>query len=375
MEVYQNRLKKDRNGEEKYSNDGCLMKIIKYNNANDIIVEFQDEYHYQTKSQYSLFRKGTIKNWGKRIGEKTYNNQGMLMTIVAYRRSDDIDVKFEDDFIVKNTTYQSFKLKNIRNRNYEINYAKIKKHMDKIIYNSQQIGMKIIRQIDRTHVEVEFLDDTHYKTITLFITYLAGKVINPYAPTVYGVGIIGENIDCCSKEYEAWHGILRRCFDEKTKIKRYTYEKCTVCNSWLTYKNFFNWLHQQENFEKWLHGDRWAVDKDIIFKGNKLYSPDTCFLVPNRVNAQLLKSDAIRGDYFIGVTYHKQSSKYESQSNDGNGNKVHLGLYENEQDAFKAYKKYKEKVIKKVANEEYKIGSITKRCYECLLNYRVEITD
>ncbi len=351
------------------------MKIIEYNNATDIIVEFQDEQHYQTKSDYSNFRKGTIKNWGKRVGEKTYNNQGLLMTIITYRRSDDIDVQFEDGFIVRNVTYQNFKLKNIKNRNYEINHAKVKKHMDNIIYNSQGIGMKIIKQIDPKHIEIEFLDDTHYKTIILFNSYLDGNIINPYAPTVYGVGITGENVNCDSKEYEAWHGILRRCFDKKTKSKRHTYEKCTVCDEWLIYKNFYNWLHQQSNFEKWLYGERWAVDKDIIFKGNKLYSPETCFLVPNRINAQLLKSDAIRGDCPIGVSYHKQSCMYQANSNDGNCNNVYLGLYTNKNDAFNAYKNYKEKIIKKIANEEYMENNITKKCYECLLNYVVEITD
>ena len=31
-------------GEEKYNYQGCLMKIIEYNNANNLIVEFQDEH-------------------------------------------------------------------------------------------------------------------------------------------------------------------------------------------------------------------------------------------------------------------------------------------------------------------------------------------
>lgn len=365
----------NRVNEEKYSNDGCLMKIIEYNSATDIVVEFQDKYHYRVSTSYGNFKKGTIKNWGKRVGEKIYNNQGLLMTIIAYRRSDDIDVQFEDGFIVRGATYSTFKLKNIRNKNYEINYAKVKNNMDRVIYNSQGIGMKIVRQVDSSHVEIEFLDETQYKTTILYSSYLNGNIINPYAPTVYGVGIVGENVNVLSKEYQAWHDMLRRCFDKKTKIKRNTYKDCMVCDEWLIYQNFYKWLHRQENFEKWLHGDRWAVDKDIIFKGNKLYSQKTCFLVPNRVNAQLLKTDALRGDCPIGVTYHKQSCKYEAQSNDGNGNKVHLGLYNNKNDAFNAYKIYKEKVIKRVAEEEFLSKNITLKCYECLLNYVVEITD
>ena len=55
-------MKKKRLGEERYNNEGCKMKIIEYNNANDIIVEFQDEHKVKVRTAYKNFKKGSVRN-------------------------------------------------------------------------------------------------------------------------------------------------------------------------------------------------------------------------------------------------------------------------------------------------------------------------
>ena len=52
----------DRIGETNISNEGCVVKIMEYNNCDDIIVEFQDEHKYRVHTQYSNFKKGKCKN-------------------------------------------------------------------------------------------------------------------------------------------------------------------------------------------------------------------------------------------------------------------------------------------------------------------------
>ena len=59
--------KQARIGKINTSNDGTLMKIIGYNNTLDIIVEFQDEFHYQVHASYKAFQLGIVKNPGKRV--------------------------------------------------------------------------------------------------------------------------------------------------------------------------------------------------------------------------------------------------------------------------------------------------------------------
>lgn len=68
-------------GQTNMSNDGSLMKIIEYNGANNILVEFQDEFHYTVKASYKAFQLGTIKNPGQKIiCDRGYIGEGKYLT-------------------------------------------------------------------------------------------------------------------------------------------------------------------------------------------------------------------------------------------------------------------------------------------------------
>ena len=54
--------KTDRLGETNISNEGCTMKIVEYNNCNDIIIQFQDEHKYRLHTSYKHFKNGECKN-------------------------------------------------------------------------------------------------------------------------------------------------------------------------------------------------------------------------------------------------------------------------------------------------------------------------
>ena len=56
------RNKIDRTGETNVSNEGCIMKIAEYDNANNIIVEFEDEHKYRLHTYYQAFKNGECKN-------------------------------------------------------------------------------------------------------------------------------------------------------------------------------------------------------------------------------------------------------------------------------------------------------------------------
>ena len=71
-----------------------------------------------------------------------------------------------------------------------------------------------------------------------------------------------------------------------------------------------------------------------------------------------------------------QYGKYYAHCQNPFLNKVeHLGVHIRPEDAFKAYKIYKEEIIKQVAQIEYDNGNITKQCYDAMMNYEVKITD
>ena len=69
------------------NNQNYLMKIVEYNNNNDIVVEFQDEVYTRVKSKWHKFKDGSIKNpymYKQRLGMVKENNQGHLMKVVKY---------------------------------------------------------------------------------------------------------------------------------------------------------------------------------------------------------------------------------------------------------------------------------------------------
>ena len=266
--------KADRIGETNVSNEGCVMKIVEYNNAKDIIIEFQDKYKYRLHTQYSNFKNGNCKN--------------------------------------------------------------------------------------------------------------------PYFPSVFGCGYLGvdkngdvpktkelkDGKSCFTQEYQKWQSMLQRCFDDKYKERYPTYKGVTSCNRWLCYANFLGDLKALKKEYSWDENEKLNLDKDILHKNNKIYSLENCILVPDWINTLFIKKDANRGNYPIGVSYHKGAKKYQARCRI-NGKPKGLGYYNTIEQAFNVYKQAKENEIKRIADDCIQKGYITKdsRLYNAMINYQVKITD
>ena len=201
-----------------------------------------------------------------------------------------------------------------------------------------------------------------------------GTVKNPNHKTVYGVGYFGvgkyvsKTGDKHNKDYVTWRGIIERCYNEKFQERHPTYIGCSVVEEWHNFQVFAKWCEENYN-PNFMEG--WAIDKDIIIKGNKIYSPETCAFVPAEVNNIVLKSKSIRGDLPIGVS--KIDKFFKAAIKKGERNSIHLGAYNTPEEAFHAYKVAKEEYIKEIA-DKWK-DKINPKVYEALYNYQVEITD
>ena len=257
------------------------------------------------------------RNTIDKTGEKNYNTFGSEMIIVEYRTNKDIDVYFpEYDWTFKGVTYQHFK---------------------------------------------------------------NGKIKCPYEKRTFGVGYLGEG-EYKTKEngkltrvYETWCNMIRRCYDEKCQEKRPTYKDCSASEEFHNFQNFGMW--DKDNYYK-IEGEQMCLDKDILVKGNKIYSPETCIFVPNTINLLFIKNDNKRGKSLIGTSPFK--GKYVAQCRiinpeTGKSKNEYLGRYETQEEAFKVYKYYKERNIKEVA--DYYKEQIPQILYNALYNYEVEITD
>lgn len=246
-----------------------------------------------------------------RIGEINYNKFGSKMEIIEYRNYDDIDVYFE-----------------------EYNYTK-------------------------TNVE--------------YGSFKRGTTLCPYDCRTYGVGYLGEGKYKASENgkntkcYNTWMQMIRRCYSKKFQERNPTYKDCEVCPEWHNFQVFAEWYY--ENYYE-IDKEVMCLDKDILCKGNKVYSPETCVFVSNRINVLFIKADSKRGDLPIGVRKYKNT--YVAQMN-VNGKMTHLGYFDTPHEAFLMYKLNKELALHIIANE-YK-NEIPSKLYEAMINYKVEEND
>ena len=258
--------------------------------------------------------ESNIKN---RLGERKIMNCGEECEIVEYRKYNDITVKFLNSGEIVKTSYSNFKNKTIKSH---------------------------------------------------------------FTPTVCNVGVVGtENTmgknSKILKSYRYWHSMLNRCYSDELKEKEPTYIGCKVCDEWLHYPNFKEWFDR--NYYE-IEGQKMCLDKDILVKGNKIYSPETCIIVPQSINSLFTNRKLNRGNYPIGVNWKEDNKKYQAYCNmfyeDIKKHKQkYLGLYNTPEEAFQVYKEFKEKYIKQVA--DYYKDQIPERLYEAMYKYEVDIDD
>jgi len=251
-------------------------------------------------------------------------------------------------------------------------YAKLR--IGEINYNTNGEKMTIIEYNNKRDVVVKF--ENNYKVNTRYDSFSNGYIKNPYTPNVCGVGYIGigkyksEVKGKSQKQYSHWASMMQRCYSKDYHEKFPTYKECLVCEEWYNYQTFAKWY--DENYYT-INDERMCLDKDILVKGNKIYSPNTCVFVSNDINMLFIKNNKLRGDLPIGVNFDISKNKYIAQCNVKNKLRK-LGIFYNPTDAFyKGYKIAKEKYIKQIA-DEYK-DKIPIVLYEAMYNYIVEITD
>ena len=162
-----------------------------------------------------------------------------------------------------------------------------------------------------------------------------------------------------TEAYNKWQQMIKRCGNPKYP----TYLDCTICDEWHTFSNYEKWHN-----EHYIEG--FALDKDILVKGNREYAPDKCSFVPQEINSLFVKCEKTRGKYPIGVNKNKRGG-FSSQIY--MGRKKYLGYFKTQEEAFQAYKKAKEDWIKEVANK-WK-DQLEPKMYDALMKYEVEITD
>jgi hypothetical protein len=81
--------------------------------------------------------------------------------------------------------------------------------------------------------------------------------------------------------------MLRRCYAHEQNERHTCYAGCTVCEEWLNYQNFCEDLPKIEGYKEWKNNSNYALDKDGIIKGNKVYRLETCQFIYCGENTRL----------------------------------------------------------------------------------------
>ena len=157
-------------------------------------------------------------------------------------------------------------------------------------YNTKEgYTMEIISR-NKRKVIVRFLETGNTKEI--YINRLNdGKVKNPYHPSVYGVGFLGEGVYKAhdknlvkTEAYKCWSSMIMRCYCEKFKSKQPHYIGVAVDKEWHNFQNFAEWFYKNKpnntNIE-------YELDKDILSRDEKIYSPSTCIFLPKEINRMI----------------------------------------------------------------------------------------
>lgn len=187
---------------------------------------------------------------------------------------------------------------------------------------------------------------------------------------VYGVGINDFNENICIdgknlKSYECWVGMLDRCYGVKRKRRNLSYIGCSVCEEWKNFSNFKKWF--DENYKDGLY-----LDKDILVRGNKIYSPNTCSFVPNNINCIVLESNSNRTNRKIGVRHRSNILKKPyAASISIKGAEKHIGYFSTEDEAHDAYKTCKKSYICEEAKKSFSNGEITEDVFNALMNWEI----
>ena len=234
--------------------------------------------------------------------------------------------------------------------------------------------IEIVEYISSKDCSIKFENNYRINNI-YFCQAKRGNIKNPYHLSIHGVGFIGVGRHIVSKNkvhsksYRTWRRIYDKCYSEKYHKDHPTYKNCTIGTEWHNFQVFGDWF--EENWKPWMDSS-WHLDKDLLVKGNKMYSSETCCIVPQEINNIFVKHTVNCEGTPVNIRISKSRKKYEARIRK-EGIATHLKTCETLEEAFKVHKVAKEIRIKEIA-DKWK-GLIAEKAYNAMYNWEVEITD
>ena len=246
--------------------------------------------------------------------------------------------------------------------------AKNKLKYENTIFKTNMCGDCVVIQYRGANDITVRFEDTGFETTVAMYSLQKGEVKDRLKPSFYGVGVVGEAFVKNDTMYNTWMCMLNRCYGAAHVKENSAYKDCSVSDNFKYYPYFKDWCSKQIGFDSLDDkGKPFALDKDILVKGNRVYSEDTCCFVPPEINT-LLTRYTKNSDTCKGVYYNKRLSKFSAHLLG-----KYIGLFTTELEAFQVYKQAKQTYIKDVANK-WK-DQIDPKVYEALISWEISFDD
>lgn len=251
--------------------------------------------------------------------------------------------------------------------------SKIKDGM--IFKNKSGEDFVILKYSSKNNIKIQFLEPNKYETVTRSYSVNQGSIKNPFNPTVYGVGYMGQGryslkIEGVGREaYDVWTGMLRRCYCPKAHQNKYkSYKDCSVNTIWHNFQNFADWFYNHP-----LRKAGWHLDKDLMVQGNREYGPLRCTFIPPELNSVTVVNKARRGELPIGVVKVDTNRYVASLKKYGERSANIVARSSNIMECFLGYKKAKEEYMSELALAWD--GILDPRVIHSLRNWSVGVED
>jgi hypothetical protein len=240
----------------------------------------------------------------------------------------------------------------------------------------------VIENLADCKSKIKFNDEFGYEVVADNYAIRNGRLKNPYYRKLFGKGYFGvgpykSKLGPGSQgypntlEYTAWINMLSRCYyhTNKTKVQNnMVYKDVEVCPEWLNFQTFSEWFTEKYNLVKSKEPYiKIALDKDILSGTSKIYSPETCSIIPSEISMSLIGSSGVligKGKINCRLT---RNGKYSITLHNRDGTTRGVVGLNSKEDCLNVYMEHKRTVLKELA-EKYK-HVLEHRVYDRLIQF------
>lgn len=218
-------------------------------------------------------------------------------------------------------------------------------------FNTSNGELEIIKYHHAREVLVRFTA-TGFETFASSDNIRRSKVKDLLRPVICDIGYLGgtrfspkNNL----KAYACWNQMIRRCYSDKVQESNPTYKGCSVDADWHNFQTFCTWYKETLPSD----GKKYQIDKDILIRGNRVYSAATCLLVTAQENLTEMGDRSLAKIFLfvspeLAITKIRNMSKFCRENNltTTNMSAVHHGRC----GSYKGWKRVKIPLISDKAN-------------------------